>query len=57
MKTSIDHDAETITKAIAAYNKAKKGILKYNLVGGLMSDYTPSSEATNCRSFAEGLGK
>ncbi len=32
-------------------------LLKYNFVGGLMSDYTSSSESTNCRSFAEGLGK
>lgn len=56
-KTSVEKDKETIRRALEAANRAKSGSLKYNFLGGQIFNYTKDSKITNCRAFAEGLGK
>jgi len=56
-QTSVADDNETIIRALAAKYKARDGNLKYNFVQGLLNNFTPESNSTNCRGFADGVGK
>jgi RHS repeat-associated protein len=56
-RTSASQDRATLLAALANRYRAIDGQLSYNFLGGLLKPYSQGDSATNCRGFAEGIGR